>query len=119
MQAPSFLLINTHFNLNYMLSNVGNFILLIPEITLWKREKYFFEYDQKMRLTFYSLKGCDASILLSHPGSEQEAPQSNNLRGFEVIDDIKEDLERACPGIVSCADILAAAAREATRKVGV
>ncbi|EAY77487.1 hypothetical protein EE612_049691 [Oryza sativa] len=66
-----------------------------------------------LRLHFHDcfVNGCDGSILLDGDDGEKFAlPNKNSVRGFEVIDAIKEDLENICPEVVSCADIVALAA---------
>lgn len=59
------------------------------------------------------LQGCEASVLLDKANSEKTAPINVNLHGFEAIDAAKAAVEKACPGVVSCADILQYAARDA------
>lgn len=66
-----------------------------------------------LRLHFHDcfVNGCDASILLDGADGEKFAkPNLNSVRGYEVIDAIKADLESVCPEVVSCADIVALAA---------
>ncbi|CAA7022698.1 unnamed protein product [Microthlaspi erraticum] len=58
------------------------------------------------------VEGCDGSVLISGPNTEKTAAANLNLGGFEVIEDIKRQIELVCPGVVSCADILASAARD-------
>ncbi|KAI8008172.1 Peroxidase 47 [Camellia lanceoleosa] len=61
-------------------------------------------------------EGCEASVLLNSTNNnqaERDAIPNLSLRRFQVIDAVKAAIEKACPGVVSCADILALAARNA------
>jgi peroxidase len=62
------------------------------------------------------LQGCDASVLLDSTAgnpAERDAKPNKSLRGFGSVERVKAKLEAACPGTVSCADVLALMARDA------
>ncbi|XP_027062423.1 putative Peroxidase 48 isoform X2 [Coffea arabica] len=72
---------------------------------------------QLLRLLFHDcfIEGCDASVLLTDTNGtsvvERQAIPNRTLKGFEFIDMIKEELEKECPGVVSCSDIMVLATR--------
>ncbi|MBA0596569.1 peroxidase P7 [Gossypium raimondii] len=77
-----------------------------------------------LRLFFHDcfVNGCDGSILLddtaTFTGEKNAVPNRNSARGFEVIDTIKTNVEAACSATVSCADIIALAARDGVALLG-
>lgn len=78
-----------------------------------------------LRLFFHDcmVGGCDASILVASNTfnkAERDADINHSLSGdgFDLITRAKTALELACPGIVSCSDILATAVRDLITMVG-
>ncbi|CAJ1939391.1 unnamed protein product [Sphenostylis stenocarpa] len=113
---------NTQLDINFYDESCPNFPTIV-RYGVWSAIKN----DNRMpasllRLHFHDCIGCDASVLLEDTpyftGEKNAFPNRNSLRGLEVIDHIKEQVERLCPYTVSCADILALAVREAIDLVG-
>ncbi|XP_043725459.1 peroxidase 41-like [Telopea speciosissima] len=78
-----------------------------------------------LRLFFHDcmVDGCDASVIItSTPSNKAERDHDLNLSlsgdAFDVIVRAKTALELSCPGIVSCADILALTTRNLVSMVG-
>jgi len=56
---------------------------------------------------------------LKNKKDEKNSIPNLTLRGFEIIDNVKAALEKECPGIVSCSDVLALVARDAMVAVSI
>ena len=62
------------------------------------------------------IQGCDASVMIYSPNGDAEKDSADDISlagdGFDTVIKAKKAVEAACPGVVSCADILALAARD-------
>jgi peroxidase len=72
------------------------------------------------------VQGCDASILIAPTAKaageaaarpavvERDTEENRNLPqyGFDTVEMAKAAVESRCPGVVTCADVLALAARD-------
>ncbi|KZV17366.1 peroxidase 60-like [Dorcoceras hygrometricum] len=73
-----------------------------------------------LRMQFHDcfVNGCDASILLDGSNSEKVAFPNLSVRGYEIIEAAKRVMEAFCPRVVSCADIIVMATRDAVALSG-
>ncbi|KAL2965283.1 hypothetical protein AAZX31_16G052400 [Glycine max] len=77
-----------------------------------------------LRLFFHDcfVEGCDASVIISSPNGDAEKDAEENISlpgdGFDTVIKAKQAVESSCPGVVSCADILALATRDVIGLLG-
>ena len=73
-----------------------------------------------LRIAFHDcfVRGCDASVLLAGPDTERASLFNGGLHGFDAVDAAKQAVENACPGVVSAADVVQFAARDAVILAG-
>ncbi|KAJ1392121.1 Secretory peroxidase [Sesbania bispinosa] len=106
----------------YTCPNALSTIKTVVEGAVWKEPRMG---ASLLRLHFHDcfVNGCDGSILLDSTSSfdseKNAGPNFQSARGFEVVDEIKKAVDEACGRpIVSCADILAIAARDSVVALG-
>ncbi|XVF87389.1 hypothetical protein PTKIN_Ptkin18bG0116200 [Pterospermum kingtungense] len=114
-------------SVNYYTKSCPQVERLIGSITSQQFKEAPVSAPATIRLFFHDcfVEGCDGSILLAKkPGSnilaEKDAEDNKDLRneGFDTVMRAKALVESKCPGIVSCADILAIAARDFVHLAG-
>lgn len=91
---------------------------IVKQVVSTKFSQTFTTIPATLRLFFHDcfVEGCDGSVLISSPNNDAEKDYEDNLSlagdGFDTVFKAKQAVEAACPGIVSCADILTIAARD-------
>ncbi|KAJ8646070.1 hypothetical protein MRB53_007818 [Persea americana] len=103
---------------NFYSFSCPNAELIVRQAVTTKLFQTFVTIPATLRLFFHDcfIEGCDASIMIASPNGDAEKDAPDNLSlagdGFDTIIKAKQAVEAQCPGVVSCADILAMAARD-------
>ncbi|KAI4387694.1 hypothetical protein MLD38_000107 [Melastoma candidum] len=103
---------------NFYKGTCPNVESIVKQVVTTKFGQTFVTIPATLRLFFHDCfsQGCDASILIASPNgdAEKDAPDNQSLAGdgFDTVIKAKAAVEASCPGVVSCADILAIAARD-------
>ncbi|KAG6659731.1 hypothetical protein I3843_03G052500 [Carya illinoinensis] len=103
---------------NFYSSSCPNVEAIVSQAVSTKFSQTFTTIPATLRLFFHDcfVEGCDASVMIASPNSDAEKDSEDNLSlagdGFDTVIKAKQAVEASCPGIVSCADILAIAARD-------
>jgi peroxidase len=91
---------------------------VVRSVVARKVKETFVTVPATLRLFFHDcfVEGCDASVMIASRGNDAEKDSPDNLSlagdGFDTVVRAKAAVEKKCPGVVSCADILAIAARD-------
>ncbi|THU67635.1 hypothetical protein C4D60_Mb05t26790 [Musa balbisiana] len=105
-------------NPNFYQVSCPNVESIVRRAVLKKLNQTIVTVPATLRLFFHDcfIEGCDASVIIASPrgDAEKDAPDNLSLAGdgFDTVIKAKQAVEAQCPGVVSCADILAIAARD-------
>ncbi|KAG4193537.1 hypothetical protein ERO13_A07G227100v2 [Gossypium hirsutum] len=104
---------NAQLSATFYAKTCPNVSTIVRNVLQQAQQNDIWIFPKLIRLHFHDcfVHGCDASLLLNGTDSEKTATPNLSTDGYAVIDDIKTALEKACPCVVSCADILALAAQ--------
>ncbi|KAK4399188.1 Peroxidase 19 [Sesamum angolense] len=114
-------------SLDYYAKSCPQVDQLVASITSQQFKEAPISAPATIRLFFHDcfVEGCDASILISSKAAskefaEKDAEDNKELavEAFDTINKAKAVVESKCPGVVSCADILAIAARDFVHLAG-
>ncbi|CAI0457769.1 unnamed protein product [Linum tenue] len=102
---------------NFYAGSCPNVEAVVQQVVATKASQQFTTIPATLRLFFHDcfVTGCDASVMVASPNGDAEKDAADNLSlagdGFDTIVRSKTAVEAICPGVVSCADIMAIAAR--------
>ncbi|KAK1438770.1 hypothetical protein QVD17_04580 [Tagetes erecta] len=97
---------------------------IVKQTVNTKVSQTFTTIPATLRLFFHDcfVEGCDASVIIASPNGDAEKDAPDNLSlagdGFDTVIKAKQAVESVCPGVVSCADVLAIAARDVVVAAG-